>query len=47
LILVVVGLIPCIGWVAVPALAIPVHGYLIAQYADLIEEKPKRKPKYA
>jgi hypothetical protein len=47
LILSVVGLIPCIGWVAVPALAIPVHGYLIAQYADLIEEKPKRKPKYA
>jgi hypothetical protein len=43
----VLGAIPCIGWLAVPALAIPVHGYLVAQYADLIEEKPKRKPKYA
>jgi hypothetical protein len=42
-----VGVIPCIGWVAAPALAIPVHGYLIGRYAELADDKPKRKPRRA
>ena len=38
-----IGAIPCIGWVAAPALSLPVYGYLIAQYAELADDKPKRK----
>jgi hypothetical protein len=45
IILGVVGAIPCVGWVAVPALSIPVFGYLIGQYAELADDKPKRKMK--
>lgn len=40
-----VGIIPCVGWLAAPALAIPAHGFLIAQYAELADDKPKRKGK--
>lgn len=40
-----IGSIPCVGWIAAPALAIPVHGYLVGQYAELVDEKPKRKGK--
>jgi hypothetical protein len=39
----VVGAIPCLGWIAAAALAIPAHGFLIAQYAGLADDKPKRK----
>jgi hypothetical protein len=44
----ILGAIPCIGWIIVPALAIPVQGYLTAALAGLIETplrgpvKPKR-----
>jgi hypothetical protein len=43
-----IGAIPCIGWAVAPALAIPVHSYLTAALAGLIETpmrgpvKPKR-----
>lgn len=40
-----VGAIPCLGWIASAAMAIPVHGYLIAHYAELADDKPKRKVK--
>jgi hypothetical protein len=39
------GVIPCIGWIASAALAIPAQGFLIAQYATLADDKPKRKLK--
>jgi hypothetical protein len=41
----VVALIPCLGWIASAALAIPANGFLIAQYASLADDKPKRKLK--
>jgi hypothetical protein len=46
----IIGIVPCIGWVVAPALAVPVYSYLTAAYADMIESpigspaKPKRKP---
>lgn len=33
----IVGAIPCLGWLVAPALAIPLHAYLIAHYAEGIE----------
>lgn len=39
------GLIPCIGWLATLALSVPVQAHLLGQLAYLINEKPKRKPK--
>ena len=39
----VLGLIPCIGWVAGAMLAVPVHGALIGQFASAILGKLKRK----
>lgn len=41
--LVVLAVIPCVGWVAVLALAFPVHGHLLGQFAREIGAKPKRK----
>ena len=32
----IVGLIPCLGWIAVLGLAYPVHGYLIGQYGRML-----------
>lgn len=29
-------MIPCIGWVATPALYIPIHGYLMGQYGRML-----------
>jgi hypothetical protein len=40
-----VGLIPCIGWLAALALSVPVQAHMLGQLAYLINEKPKRKPK--
>ncbi len=45
LLLSLVALIPCLGWIASAALAIPANGFLIAQYAELADDKPKRKLK--
>lgn len=36
LILTLVALIPCIGWVVTPALQMPVQGYLLGQYGRLL-----------
>lgn len=32
----ILGAIPCIGWVAAPALFIPIHGYLVGEYGRLL-----------
>ena len=40
-----IALIPCIGWVAAPALSLPVQGHLLGQFAKILSEKPKNKPK--
>jgi hypothetical protein len=37
--------IPCIGWAIAPALALPVHGFLLAQYTGQIETVPRGKRK--
>lgn len=39
------AIIPCIGWIAVPALSLPIQTHLLGQYALLLEDKPKRKLK--
>ncbi len=39
------ALIPCIGWVALPALVVPVHGALMGQFAGRVLGKPKVKNK--
>jgi hypothetical protein len=41
--LLVLVAIPCLGWVAILALAFPIHGHLLGQFAREIGEKPKRK----
>jgi Protein of unknown function (DUF4013) len=41
----IVGAIPCVGWAAAPALAIPVHGYLLAQFTGQIESGTPAKRK--
>lgn len=41
------NIIPCLGWLASTALAVPVQGHLLGQFAALLEGKPKRKPKRA
>lgn len=33
--------IPCVGWAAAPAFFMPVHGYLVAQFADRVEDSPR------
>lgn len=47
LLLLLLGVIPCIGWVAGPALLVPVQGHLLGQYARELDHapKPKVKPK--
>ena len=37
---ILLALIPCAGWLAVPALALPVHGYLMGQYAARVLGRP-------
>jgi hypothetical protein len=37
----IIGAIPCAGWLVAPALAIPIHGYLIAQFTGLIDIFPR------
>jgi hypothetical protein len=39
------NIIPCLGWLASIALALPVQGHLLGQYDLLMAEKPKGKPK--
>lgn len=41
LVFTLVALIPCAGWVAVPALALPVHGYLMGEYAARVLGRPR------
>lgn len=41
------NVIPCIGWLASIALALPVQGHLLGQFGLLMGEKPKGKPKRA
>ncbi len=43
----IVAAIPCAGWLAAPALAIPIHGYLLAQFTGQIETFPRGKRKVA
>ncbi len=50
LIIGILGIVPCIGWIIAPTLAVVVQGYLTATLGDMIEtpmrapSKPKRKP---
>lgn len=44
LIFVLVGWIPCFGWLLVGTLLIPVHGHLLGQYARQIDLYKKRNP---
>ncbi len=37
--------IPCVGWAGAPALAIPVHAYLLAQFVERLEGSGKLKSK--
>jgi hypothetical protein len=37
------AVIPCAGWLAIPALAVPVHGFLMGQYAARALGRPKQK----
>ncbi len=39
MILTVLALIPCLGWVVIPLLAIPVHGHLLGQFALVLDAK--------
>lgn len=39
----ILGAIPCIGWLAAPALAIPVQGHLISQLVRQVEEPGMRR----
>ena len=41
----IVGLIPCIGWIIALAVTVPVQGHLLGQLVALMAQKPKRKPK--
>ncbi|MEZ4668458.1 MAG: DUF4013 domain-containing protein [Anaerolineae bacterium] len=41
----IVAAVPCIGWAAAPALAVPIHGHLVAQYAARVDEVPRVKKK--
>ena len=44
-VLAIVAAVPCIGSAAAPALAIPIHGYLLAQFAAQVDEVPRVKKK--
>lgn len=39
--LVLLGTIPCVGWLALPALGVPVYGALIGQYTENVLGKPR------
>lgn len=39
----ILGIIPCVGWLAAPALAIPIHGHLISQLVRQVEEPAMRR----
>jgi hypothetical protein len=40
-----IALIPCVGWIAAPAISLPVQAHLLGQYARLLAQKPKATPK--
>lgn len=45
---VVIGLlvvIPCLGWLAMVTLVYPVQGHLLSQFALAVEDKPRHRPK--
>lgn len=42
-IVMLIAIIPCVGWIAAPALAVLIGGILAGQYADAVLGKPKRK----
>ncbi len=42
-----IALIPCVGWIAAPALSLPVQAHLLGQFAQVLSQKPKNKPKRA
>lgn len=48
ILLMLIGLIPCIGWFAAPALFYPVQGYLLGEYARMLatSDKAKREGAY-
>ena len=41
------GIIPCLGWVLILALSVPVHAHLLGQYALAIRTKGKPAPQKA
>lgn len=43
ILLTLIYLVPCIGWLAGAALSIPVHGHLIGQYARAIQRYRRKK----
>lgn len=43
--LAIVAAVPCIGWAAAPALALPIHGYLTAKFAERVDDVPRVKKK--
>ena len=43
LLLALIYAVPCIGWLAGAALSIPVHGYLVGQYARAIQRFRRKK----
>lgn len=42
-----INVVPCLGWLAALALALPVQAHLLGQLALALETKPKGKPKRA
>lgn len=47
LVLAILLVIPCIGWLAFAVLAFPVQAHLLGQYARLIERHERRRPRRA
>ncbi len=45
LVISLLNVIPCLGWIATLALAVPIQTHLLGQFALLLEDKPKRKLK--
>jgi len=41
----IVGAVPCVGWLIAPTLAVPVHGFLLAQFTGQLESVPRGKRK--
>ncbi|MBZ0297672.1 MAG: DUF4013 domain-containing protein [Anaerolineae bacterium] len=47
LLLSLINVIPCIGWLVSLALTFPIQGHLLGQFARALQDKPKGKPKRA